>query len=76
MADTRNKYSHLFPDEEDKGMTIAKGPELFRLTQKAKVLLACCILDLLEFSHSEIDACFNSSSLRFLIDRIDFEETD
>ena len=76
MADTRNKYSHLIPDEEDEGKNIAKGAELFRLTQKAKVLLSCCILDLLGFSHSEIDTCFNSSSLRFLIDRIDFEETD
>ena len=76
MADTRNKYSHLFPDEEDKGQIIAKGAELFRLTQKAKVLLACCILDLLGFSHNEIDTCFDNSSLRFLIDRIDFEETD
>lgn len=76
MADTRNKYSHLFPDEEDEGKNLAKGAELFRLTQKAKVLLSCCILDLLGFSHSEIDTCFNSSSLRFLIDRIDFEETD
>lgn len=76
MADTRNKYSHLFPDEEDKGQIIAKGAELFRLTQKAKVLLACCILDLLGFSHSEIDTCFDNSSMRFLIDRIDFEETD
>lgn len=76
MADSRNKYSHLIPDEEDEGKNIARGAELFRLTQKAKILLSCCLLDLLGFSHSEIDTCFNSSSLIFLIDRIDFEETD
>ena len=76
LADTRNKYSHLVPDEEDEGKIIAKGNELFRLTQKAKVLLACCILDLLGFSHREIDTCFENSSLRFLIDRINFEESE
>lgn len=76
MADTRNKYSHLFPDEEDEGKTIAKGAELFRLTQKAKILLSCCLLDLLGFSHADIDVCFDSSTLRFLIDRVDFEESD
>ncbi len=76
MADTRHKYSHLIPDEEDEGKKIVRGDELFRLTQKAKILLSCCILDLLGFSQSEIDMCFGSSSFRFLIDRIDFEESE
>lgn len=76
MADTRHKYSHLIPDEEDEGKKIAIGDELFRLTQKAKILLSCCLLDLLGFSHSDIDVCFASSSLKFLIDRIDFEESE
>lgn len=75
MADTRHKYSHLIPDEEDDGKKIARGDELFRLTQKAKILLSCCLLDLLNFSHNEIDTCFNNSSLKFLIDRINFDES-
>lgn len=67
IANTRNKYSHLFPDSEDKGNE-AKGHELFRLTQKAKVLLTCCILDLLGLTHKEIDLCFDRSPFKMVID--------
>ena len=76
MADTRNKYSHLIPDEEDKGKTIARGAELFRLTQKAKILLTACILDLLGLNHKEIEICFNSSIWCSVIDNIHFEESE
>ncbi len=76
MADTRNKYSHLIPDEEDEGKTIAKGAELFRLTQKAKILLTACILDLLGLNHKEIEVCFNNSIWQSVIDDIHFEESE
>ena len=75
MADTRNKYSHLIPDEEDEGKNLAKGAELFRLTQKAKILLTACILDLLGLSHEEIEVCFNNSIWQSVIDDIHFEES-
>lgn len=71
MTNTRNKYSHLFPDSEDKGNE-ASGHELFRLTQKAKVLLTCCILDLLGLTHQEIDFCFERSAFKSVIDGIDW----
>ena len=67
MTNTRNKYSHLFPDSEDKGNE-ANGYGLFRLTQKAKVLLTCCILDLLGLTHQEIDLCFEKSAFKPVID--------
>ena len=76
MADTRNKYSHLVPDEEDEGKTIARGTELFRLTQKAKILLTACILDLLGLNHKEIEICFNNSIWCSVIDDIHFEESE
>ena len=75
MADTRNKYSHLVPDEEDEGKVIARGTELFRLTQKAKILLTACILDLLGLTHKEIEVCINSSIWHSVIDNIHFEES-
>ena len=76
MADTRNKYSHLIPDEEDEGKNIAKGAELFRLTQKAKILLTACILDLLGLNHKEIEVCFSNSIWQSVIDDIHFEESE
>ena len=75
IADTRNKYSHLVPDEEDEGKTIARGTELFRLTQKAKILLTACILDLLGLNHKEIEVCFNNSIWHSVIDNIHVEES-
>ena len=66
LANTRHKYSHLIPDNEDKGNEVS-GHELFRLTQKAKVLLTCCILDLLGLTHKEIDLCFEKSVFKSVI---------
>lgn len=73
LKDSRDKYTHLIPDCEDKE-TVVRGHELFRLTQKAKVLLTCCILDLLGLTHEEIDLCFNSSVFKSVIDDIDSED--
>ena len=73
LKDSRDKYTHLTPDEEDTP-NVARGHELFRLTQKAKVLLTCCILDLLGLTHEEIDKCFNSSVFKSVIDDIAWEE--
>ena len=56
----------LAEDNEDKGNEVS-GHELFRLTQKAKVLLTCCILDLLGLTHKEIDLCFEKSVFKSVI---------
>ncbi len=72
LRDSRDKYTHLIPDCEDTG-NVARGHELFRLTQKAKVLLTCCILDLLGLTHEEIDICFNNSVFKSVIDDINWE---
>lgn len=74
LKDSRDKYTHLTPDEEDTP-NVARGHELFRLTQKAKVLLTCCILDLLGLTHKEIDICFDNSVFKSVIDDIDSEES-
>ena len=73
LRDSRDKYTHLIPDCEDTE-NVVRGHELFRLTQKAKVLLTCCILDLLGLTHEEIDKCFNSSVFKSVIDDIAWEE--
>ena len=74
MKASRDKYTHLIPDKEDT-QYVLRGHELFRLTQKAKVLLICCILDLLGLTHEEIDICFNNSVFKSVIDDIDSEES-
>ena len=71
MTDSRNKYSHLIPDSEDTP-NVVRGHELFRLTQKAKLLLTCCILDLLGLTHQEIDLCFEKSVFKSVIAEIDW----
>lgn len=74
LRSSRNKYTHLIPDKEDT-LNVVRGHRLFRLTQKAKVLLTCCILDLLGLTHKEIDICFDNSVFKSVIDDIDSEES-
>ena len=74
LRSSRNKYTHLIPDKEDTP-NVVRGHRLFRLTQKAKVLLTCCILDLLGLTHKEIDICFDNSVFKSIIDDIDSEES-
>lgn len=59
LEQSRDKYSHLIPDEE-KPLAV-EGLELYALTKKCKVLLTCCILDLLGLDTDEINLCCEKS---------------
>ena len=56
LTQSRDKYSHLIPDEE-KPLAVT-GQELYDLTIKCKILLTCCILDLLGLNIEEINMCW------------------
>lgn len=71
LADTRNYYSHLFPDEEKK--SAVEGGDLYWLTEKCKVLLTCCILNLLGLTNEEINLCCEHSPISQIIDSLPFE---
>ncbi len=66
LTQSRDKYSHLIPDDE-KPLAV-EGRELYILTQKCKVLLTCCILDLLGLTIEEINMCCEKSDIRFMAD--------
>ncbi|MCR5043794.1 MAG: hypothetical protein K6A93_06660 [Bacteroidaceae bacterium] len=69
LKDTRHKYSHLFPDEE-KSLAV-EGDDLYWLTEKCKILLTCCILDMIGLSNKEIDLCCEyQSPIRQIIDSL------
>lgn len=69
LVQTRNKYAHLGLDSSDRGKE-AKGFELFRLTQKSKVLLSCCLLNELGLTIDEINMCCNRSIMRDVANEI------
>ena len=66
LKDTRHKYSHLSPDEEKS--SAVEGRELFWLTEKCKILLTCCILNLIGLTNEEINLCCKESPIQDLID--------
>lgn len=71
LSDSRNKYSHLFPDEE-----ISKavdGRELLWLTKKCQVLLTCCLMKMLGMSNDEINQCYEKSPIQNMMDAAPFE---
>ena len=71
LTDSRNYYSHLFPDEEIK--SAVKGEKLYFLTEKCKILLTCCILNMLGFTNKEINICCKDSPIQNIIDSLPFE---
>lgn len=71
LCDTRNKYSHLYPDDEE-SLAVA-GKELYWLTEKCKILLTCCILNMMGLTNAEINLCCNNSSISQLIKTHPFE---
>lgn len=73
LEDCRNKYSHLYPDEEDKNKSIVQGNDLYWLTQKCKVLLTCCILEVLGLDIREINLCCKQSPIGFIINSLPLE---
>ena len=71
LADSRNFYSHLFPDEEKK--SAVESEDLYWLTEKCKVLLTCCILNLLGLTNKEINLCCEQSPISQIIDSLPLE---
>lgn len=65
LKDSRHKYSHLYPDEEPtKAVDV---DELYWLTEKCKVLLTCCILNMMGLTNKEINLCFNDSPISDIV---------
>ena len=60
LTQSRDKYSHLLLDE-DKPLA-AEGEDLYWLTEKCKILLTCCILNMLGLTNKEINLCCESQS--------------
>lgn len=55
LTQSRDKYSHLLLDE-DKPLAV-DGEDLYWLTEKCKILLTCCILNMLGLTNMEINQC-------------------
>lgn len=67
MAQTRNKYSHLLPDNTNKHKKAVSGRDLYLLTKKTMVLLTCCILDYMGMTTNDINACIKGSIVERMI---------
>jgi hypothetical protein len=69
LKDTRHKYSHLYPDDEKSGAV--EGDDLYWLTEKCKILLTCCILNMVGLTNKEINLCFEyQSPIKQIIDSL------
>ena len=66
LRDSRHFYSHLSPDEEKK--SAVEGDDLYWLTEKCKILLTCCILNMLGLTNKEINLCCEQSPISQIID--------
>ena len=71
LKDSRDKYSHLYPDDE-KTMAV-EGEDLYWLTEKCKILLTCCILNLVGLTNEEINLCCEKSPIQQIIESRPFE---
>lgn len=71
LKDSRHKYSHLYPDDEKS--TAVEGEKLYWLTEKCKILLTCCILNMMGLSNEEINICCNNSPIQNIIKTLSFE---
>ncbi len=70
LKDTRHKYSHLYPDDE-KSLAV-EGDELYWLTEKCKILLTCCVLNMMGLTNAEIDLCCNTPIIRRMLGYLPF----
>ena len=71
LKDSRHKYSHLYPDDE-KSQAV-EGGDLYWLTEKCKILLTCCILNMLGLTNKEINLCCENSPISQIIDSLPLE---
>ena len=65
LKDTRHKYSHLYPDDEKS--KAVEGDELYWLTEKCKILLTCCVLNMMGLTNVEIDLCCNTPAIKRML---------
>ena len=70
VTQSRHKYSHLIPDDDESIAQAVEGEELYWLTQKCIVLLSCCILDMLGLSIEEINLCCKRSPIEQIVQSI------
>jgi hypothetical protein len=63
LTQSRHKYSHLIPDDDEDVKLAVDGADLYWLTQKCIVLLTCCILNMLGLTIQEINLCFKNSPI-------------
>lgn len=68
LKDSRHKYSHLYPDEEES--KAVEGIDLYWLTEKCKILLTCCILNMIGLTNEEINLCCKDSPISQIIDSL------
>lgn len=66
LAHSRDKYSHLLLDEA-KPFAV-EGWDLYWLTEKCKILLTCCILNMMGLTNEEINLCCENSPISQIID--------
>lgn len=71
LTDSRDFYSHLYPDEEKK--SAVDSDNLYWLTEKCKILLTCCILNMLGLTNKEINLCCEKSPIQDIINAIPLE---
>ena len=71
VTQSRDKYSHLLLDE-DKPLAV-EGEDLYWLTEKCKILLTCCILNMLGLTNKEINLCCEQSPISQIIDSLPLE---
>lgn len=60
VVNTRDYYSHFF--EKDSRPIIEEGLELFKVTEKLRKLLICCVLELIGFDQKKINEVIENYS--------------
>ena len=68
VGQSRDKYSHLLLDK-DKPLAV-KGINLYWLTEKCKILLTCCILNMIGLTNEDINKCCEQSPISQIIDSL------
>lgn len=68
LKDSRNFYSHLSPDEEKD--SAVDSEDLYWLTEKCKVLLTCCILNMIGMTNEDINLCCENFPIQDIINSL------
>lgn len=60
VVDTRDYFTHFFP--RNTKSNLVEGAELYELTRKLRLLLVCCVLELIGFSKPKINDILKNSN--------------